>query len=215
LTASESQQTEGLLAVYVDVPPELKPDFEKWFDTDHLPAMRELPGFVNAMRFDGVEGSPNTLALYELTSLEVLGTPEYLALSQLSSPLVDTKLRAGLRDYTRLAYRLRTARVTPGSGLSEAPYVVATRLFAKPGHESAIRAWLDEEHSRRQLTVPGALAYYGCEPLEPPFHFLNLWGIETLEVQSSAAWAEASKTPWRDEVMQGRDKILRGVYRRQ
>lgn len=214
MSSPQQQQPQGLAAIYIDIPPESKPDFAKWCDAELLPNWRTLPGVVSAARFEAVEGSPNTLVLCELATIDALSTPKYLDVTKQSANQLGARLGVHDGDQQLTTYRLRLSRATAEGSLSNARVVVATRLFVKPGHEAETRAWLDEEHSERQLTVPGALAYYGYEPLQPPFHYLNMWALESPEVQASVAWAEAAKTQRRDQVMQSRDKLVRGVYRR-
>ncbi len=70
--------TKALLAVMIGVAPEHDADVEDWYDKEHLAERLACPGFLSARRFTAVQGSPRHLALYELTGLDALETPEYL-----------------------------------------------------------------------------------------------------------------------------------------
>jgi hypothetical protein len=204
----------GLLAVFVDVPGDLKSDFDRWYETEHLPTLRALPGFRSATLYGAVEGSPTNLAMYQLDSPEALQSPEYLQFRRTPDSELGGRVRAGWKDHTRLIYRLRLVRGAGDSGLIEAPYISAVRVFVKEGSEADFRKWLDEEHSVRQLAVQGAVSYHGFELIEGgPFHFLNVWGMDSPDVGSSEEWDRARDTPWRAEIAPVMEKSLRGTYR--
>jgi hypothetical protein len=59
-------------------PPELEDEFNAWYDTEHLAERLAVPGFETARRFVCIDGAPRYLAMYDLTTPEVLESPEYL-----------------------------------------------------------------------------------------------------------------------------------------
>ena len=71
----------GLLLVLADPPPSLEEEFNDWYDTEHLPERATLPGFETALRFAAVSGGPAYAALYDLSSVEVLESAAYRAVS--------------------------------------------------------------------------------------------------------------------------------------
>src|SRR5690606_30537385 len=71
----------GLLLVLADPPPDFEEELNAWYDTEHLPERRVLPGFDTALRFTSLGDGPRYAALYDLTSPEALQTPEYNACS--------------------------------------------------------------------------------------------------------------------------------------
>jgi hypothetical protein len=75
----------ALLIVTMEPPSPLEEEFNDWYDTEHFPQRRALPGFLSGSRWVCLDGWPRYLALYELNSLEALATPEYRAVSDLNS----------------------------------------------------------------------------------------------------------------------------------
>lgn len=75
----------ALLIVTMEPPAPLEEEFNDWYDTEHFPQRRALPGFLSGSRWVCLDGWPRYLALYELESLEALATPEYRAVSDLNS----------------------------------------------------------------------------------------------------------------------------------
>lgn len=71
----------GLLLVTMEPSANMEDEFNDWYDTEHFPQRRALPGFESGSRWVCLEGWPRWLAIYDLASLAVLQTPEYLAVS--------------------------------------------------------------------------------------------------------------------------------------
>jgi hypothetical protein len=72
---------QALLLVMMEPPPSLEEEFNDWYDTEHFPQRRSMPGFTSASRWVCLEGWPRWVALYYLESLDALRTPDYLAVS--------------------------------------------------------------------------------------------------------------------------------------
>jgi hypothetical protein len=69
---------EGLFLVYTDlIDPKLEEEFNAWYNTEHLPELLALPGFLDAARYVAIRGGPKYLAAYELTSPEALQSTEF------------------------------------------------------------------------------------------------------------------------------------------
>lgn len=98
----------GLLLVAMNVKAEVEAEFNDWYDTEHVPRLRQVPGCLAARRFRVTSGAQRYLALYHLTGPEVVasdawaaaaGTPWTLKLRQHTSD----RLRVVLRRYRRSA----------------------------------------------------------------------------------------------------------------
>ena len=204
----------ALLAIWVRVPSEVKADYDRWHDEEHLPERRRVPGFRNATRFVPIDGSENHMALYELDSAEVLETEPYLALKRKVDTELGLRVRAGWRDHERIIYRHRFSMSKDGSHPVDAPYIQTVRASYRDGSEDQVREWLDQEHAGRQLEVDGVLSYQGFEPVSGQVHFLNLWGLVDPSAVTSDAWEVARQSPWRDRLQPARGESIRHVFRR-
>src|SRR5471030_702108 len=49
-----------------DVPAEHEEEFNKWYDTEHIPLLSKVPGVLSARRFFDPGGKPRYIALYDL-----------------------------------------------------------------------------------------------------------------------------------------------------
>jgi hypothetical protein len=65
--------------VETDVAPEHEADFNAWYEQEHLPGLASVPGTVRAARYRRLAGRPRYLACYDLTAIETLERPEWLA----------------------------------------------------------------------------------------------------------------------------------------
>ncbi len=54
-------------------------ELERWYDTEHMPGLAAVPGCILAQRYYNHDQGPFSLACYDLTSDEVLGSPPWLA----------------------------------------------------------------------------------------------------------------------------------------
>lgn len=71
----------GLLLTLTEPPAAMEEEFNAWYDEEHLPERLAIPGFRSAQRWvaDVAPGQGKYLATYELDSLAVLFSKEYLS----------------------------------------------------------------------------------------------------------------------------------------
>src|SRR5262245_62168979 len=76
----------GLLMVWADVPADKEPDFNRWYNEEHIAERLAVPGFLSAARYEAVKGGPKHLACYELESPAVLESAAYRRVQQNPTP---------------------------------------------------------------------------------------------------------------------------------
>jgi len=66
-------EANALLAVAIDVEPAIEPEFNEWYNAEHLPQLAAVPGVLAARRFQaaGTDVDKKYLALYHLTATDV------------------------------------------------------------------------------------------------------------------------------------------------
>jgi len=122
--------------------------------------------------------------------------------------------RAGVLDGWPV-FRLRHRHPTePAPVLREAELLLVVRVVAEEADRSEFRRWLDEEHCRLQVTLPGVHWYLGYEEDGDRHSFLNLWSIDAPEIVDGGEWARVRDTPWWARVSHVPEGADRGVYRR-
>ena len=76
--------SEYLYLVQMDVPPELEADFNRIYDTQHIPEITRVPGVLGVKRYvleKPVAGMPKYAALYRVDSPDVPQGPAWVAAS--------------------------------------------------------------------------------------------------------------------------------------
>ncbi len=89
----------GLLINAMNVAPEHQADFNAWYDEEHLPALRAVPGTIMARRFLSRAGSHKFIAMYHLASPDVV-------LSDAWKTAVNTPWTARVRPTYQDHYRV-------------------------------------------------------------------------------------------------------------
>lgn len=94
-----------LLAVRIDIPPEVEEEFNRWYNQEHVPNLLGVPGVLSGRRYvvkEGKEGLPKYMALYELESEGVMKTE---AFSQAADTEWTRKMRPHFRNQSITFYR--------------------------------------------------------------------------------------------------------------
>nr|WP_314613911.1 DUF4286 family protein [uncultured Pseudomonas sp.] len=67
----------GMLFVASDIDAAYEPEFNRWYDEEHLPDRASMPGVIKARRFKSPSDSPKYLALYWAESIGAFDCPAY------------------------------------------------------------------------------------------------------------------------------------------
>jgi len=92
----------GLLLNAMNIGPELEAEFNQWYDKEHIPALAAVPGVLCARRFRGTSGNRKYVALYHLTSPDVVESDEW---KQARQSEWTSRLQPHFRDHLRLVLR--------------------------------------------------------------------------------------------------------------
>lgn len=123
------ERRQGLMLAIMEPPPGLEEEFNDWYDTEHIPQRRGLPGFLGAARWVCLEGFPRSLAAYDLESLAALDDPAYRAVSGAQSTPWSKRLLARTARTGRL--RADVEQVWPGTALALPGRKVSRLLVAR------------------------------------------------------------------------------------
>jgi hypothetical protein len=192
----------GLLVAGFDSSPVNPDEFNDWYDTEHVPERRRVPGFVNCERWIGAENPRLSIATYDLESLDVLKTGAYRAIAgENLSPWSKRVIGKAKR-----LCRFEAVQMPPGDGVAPAQ-AGGLLLFAMniaPQAESEFNAWYDEEHIPRLAAVTGCLSarrFTIVDAVSDGMHrYLALYHLSSPDVCASKAWEEAAVTPWTGKI---------------
>lgn len=159
----------GMLLTAMDIDPEDEPDFNRWYDREHLAERVAIDGFLEARRYVAEDASPKYLALYATRTFDVLSSPAYrkaLAHQTEWSNRNIAKFKNMIRGVTRITAshgegrgaQLGLVRLRPRGGNQEhlrAMIVAQRELLAQDGLTSMHLLENDPALSRPLTAPPG------------------------------------------------------------
>jgi hypothetical protein len=73
--------------IWTDVAPERAPEFNEWYNREHAPdRVLRIPGFVQARRFEAVDGAPGYAAWFDVAGPEVFRNDAYMEMRRTPDP---------------------------------------------------------------------------------------------------------------------------------
>lgn len=66
------------VAMWWEVAPEMRAEWEDWHSSEHMPERLAIPGFLRGTRWVALSGEPSYFVLYEVASLETISGAAYL-----------------------------------------------------------------------------------------------------------------------------------------
>lgn len=100
--ASVGQMVSNHYIVETDVLPAFEDDLIAWYAQEHLPGLASVPGTIRASRYIDDTGSPRYYACYDLASVDVLGSPAWLAVR--ATPW-SSRVRPAFRNTRRTMFQ--------------------------------------------------------------------------------------------------------------
>jgi hypothetical protein len=186
----------GILFSQMEPPKGWEDDFHDWYETEHIPVRLGIEGFDRATRYRAVDGTPDYLAVYELSDLAALDAPEYRRLKDEPSERTSRML-ANVRGFTRY-----TCELTYDSGEAPAGDHLSVVAFAVPEQDVAqFDDWYESEHIPALLEAPDWLRVRRYAVLSAdggPWTHLALHELASREVMDSPERAAARQGPKRD-----------------
>ena len=129
----------GMLLTSMDIDPSDEPEFNRWYDREHLEERVAIPGFLEARRYVAHDGQPKYLSLYSTETFEVLDSPAYRM--ALANQTAWSKANiARFRNMIRVVARISISR---GQGRGAALGIVRLRPVDKDELRTALRDQLD------------------------------------------------------------------------
>ncbi len=124
------------LAMWWDVAPAIRSEFEDWHSHEHFRERLGIPGFLRANRWSQADGSEGVFQMYELANYEVLSSNAYL--DRLNAPTPwSTQMMPHHRNMVR-----SQCRVLESVGGSVARHALTVRFSPATGQEEGVRASL-------------------------------------------------------------------------
>jgi len=181
----------ALLMVWADVPADREPDFNRWYNEEHIAERMSVPGFLAAARYEAVKSGPKHLACYELEDAAVLDSAAYRRVSE--NPTEWTR-RCGpqaigtafIRNVYTMIHPKSLAPEAAASGM--APALQIGRMDVPPEADDEFNAWYNTIYVPNYETVPGVIRGRRYRAVVGEPRYLTLYEFEHPKVSESAAW---------------------------
>lgn len=142
---------QGALAMWWDIAPEHRAEFEDWYTHEHLPERMGIAGFRRGSRWAAADGGEGFFVLYELAAHAPLASPDYLTWPNAPTPWTST-----LMPHHRHLVRCQ-CRVLESSGGALSRHALTVRLSPHRDTEERLRIYL-RELARALSSRPGTTA---------------------------------------------------------
>jgi hypothetical protein len=110
----DQAERHGMLMVLMGPPAALEAEFHDWYDLEHIPERREIPGFHTGGRWICTIGWPDFMACYDLETLNVLDQDPYKAIGGSNSSAWSKRILSRVLGYQRMLLE----QVSPGRMLT-------------------------------------------------------------------------------------------------
>ena len=187
-------------------------EFNDWYDTEHLPERQRCKGFINCVRWEGVEDPKVSIATYDLDSHAVLHSAPYEAIGRAN--LSPWSKRMTSRAQRLL--RIEGEQLIPGDEVMKGT-TANLMIFAcnvKPEARAEVKKWYGEEHIPNLSKVPGVASARFFQSQAGTHDFIALYEIDKPETCASDAWKTAAFTEWTKRMRPHLEDVLRVVLRR-
>lgn len=187
-------------------------EFNDWYDTEHIPERQRCKGFINGVRWIGVDDPKVAIATYDLESHGVLHSPPYQAIGRENLSPWSKRITAKVQRLLRV----EGEQLVPGdeTALNTTENLMIFACTVKPDMQPGVCKWYTDEHIPRLSAVPGVASARFFRSHAGTHNFAALYEIETPETCASAAWKEAVATPWTAKVRPHLNDTLRVLLRR-
>ena len=124
------------LAMWWDMAPAMRAEFEDWHSHEHYRERLGIPGFRRATRWASADGGEGIFQVYELETYDTLSSRPYLASLNAPTPW-STRMMPHHRNMVR-----SQCRVLETAGGAVARHALTVRMSPAPARDDALRATL-------------------------------------------------------------------------
>ena len=181
------------------VPAEIEGDWNAWYDKVHIQYRMDKPHFLGASRYRVLSGAPRYFVFYELSSVDALTSPQYLAHRRWETAQPEGTFEwigPRLFGFERGVYE-QTCGPQWGSGSLDTSAIFLAGHDPESGHEASFNAWYDTEHARAIERMPGVDALRRFRLTQTAFTTQS--GVRTARPQYLAAYYLTSEAVAEDE----------------
>jgi hypothetical protein len=187
----------ALMTAWTHVQPEREEEFNVWYDTEHLPQVVALPGFIRGRRYACDGAMPKYLAWYDTADETVEPGPHLKQFIANSSPW--WRRIGGFIQY-RERMNLRLMCDVGETPREDTPWLYIVHTDIPDSIVDEYNEWYDKEHLPRLVTVPGVIRARRYTAVSGGPKYLTAYELTDNNAFESAAGLKARKTPWTEKM---------------
>ena len=201
-----AKKGDGLLMVYCEVATEHEEEFNRWYNEEHIPERLAIPGVLNAVRYQAVEGGPKYLACYELASSDAWYAEAWQRWLQNPTPWSQRMSPSVIGTaYIRNLYRRIYPQDVPAQTAQAemAPVLLVGRMSVPAGLEGKFNDAYNNERLPLCQRIPGYIRARRFEAVMGEPKYATVHEMASLDVWQSQAWDDwrTAVTPvWNSEI---------------
>jgi hypothetical protein len=180
----------ALLVIWTDIASEYEAEFNEWYNSEHIPQLLRVPGFIAARRYAAVEGQPKYITIYDLSD-EKVGQGESFRRVREQPTAWTQKMLPQLRNLQRGFFR----KIFSFSDRPEldAEYVLTVRLNTPVEKERDFNVWYNEDHLPALARVDGVYCARRYQIVEGNPKYLAIYEMNDAGVVRTPEWDRARK----------------------
>jgi hypothetical protein len=181
----------GLLMVWCDVPADKEPDFNRWYNEEHLADRLRVPGFLSAARYEAVKGGPKHLAVYELENAAVMDSEAYKKVSSNPTPWTQRSgPQAVATTFIRNIYSMISPKTVSDRDVNRgmAPALQIGRMDVPAHVDAEWNQWYSTIYVPNYETVPGVIRGRRYRAVVGAPQYLTFYEFEHPKVSETPAW---------------------------
>jgi hypothetical protein len=176
--------------VWADVPEELEDEYNRWYNQEHIADLLDIPGVLNAARYEAIRGGPKHLACYELENPGVVESDAFVNrkktdwAERIGPTVISTTLINPVYEM------VHPASVTPeiaDSGM--APVLQVGRMSVPEDREDEWNQWYNTVFVPNFEKVPGVIRGRRWRAVRSGPKYAVVYEFEHEMVPESPEWA--------------------------
>jgi hypothetical protein len=178
----------AIYLVYTDlVDDRYEHEFNEWYDTQHVPQLKAIPGILDAARYVAVKGGPKYLAVYELESADVIHSDAFV-----NRPKTAEDERLAPSAIGKNFARVLGEQIFPGdlenADRQMAPALQIGRMSVPETVDTEWNAWYNGEYIPGYRTVPGVIYARRFRVVEGEVRYTTVYEFDSDAVPETDAW---------------------------
>jgi hypothetical protein len=180
----------GFLLVLMQPPLALDEEFNAWYDLEHVPERKAVPGVETALRYSAIRGVPAYLAMYDLSSAAVLETEAYRRVAGDNSSPWTKRITSRTNVYRSIG-----DQIYPGDAPTpRAPFVHIVRVRGLDAtRQDAASEAIRTAFERRSSTIQVRVFAYPADGKVDVIGFVaaSAPGLQDLDTESLRSFSDA------------------------